>query len=735
MSLVAPAASAVESSPFVFTRLSVRLAIASLICLAAAQAALAQSPMTTSPVTVEGTRDPVLDTESYTGSRLGLTPREIPATIDVMDAQTFIDRGFSQAKDALATMPGVITGGSPGNPFNMSMRGFTDNQVTLLRDGRYLGPQTMIGRPQNTFNLDRIEILKGPASILYGQGAVGGAVNIVTKQPVFGPPVIDAELTYGSFETFNFGIGGGGRINDRVAARGDFSRTAMSGYVHDDDPSSLNGTGALLIRASDDLDIKLGLDILHDRLSSYFGTPLVPTSVGTSPIGGLLSSSRGLVVDSRTRYNNYNVSDPTLSSTQIMPTLEFVWQASDALTLRNETYYFHAERRWMNAEVYDAITTPGRVQRDRFQVSHNQNQFGNIADATHKHTLFGLNNKATIGIDYSHIDFERRRGFPNGDSVDLFNPVQGTYGTSDFARRSPTRIETVAAFGEDVLSLTDNLNLVTGLRYESYKLDRQNFNADGSFDATTSFTREFRPFNYRAGLIYEVMPSVSLFGQYTTAQDPAGGSNIFLVNGNQNFELSKSREAEIGVKANYDNNRGRAMLALYDIERKNILTQVSTDVVETVGSQKSRGVEISTEYRLTEKWVVAGNASYTYATFGTFSDASGNYAGNRPANVPEWIGNLWNRYSNVWGSRFDLGGSLQYVGERTGDFANTLRLEDYTLFNLFTTYHVVENVDLTLRINNLFDKDYVQWADINYSANEVLLGAPRSYFATLRARF
>jgi iron complex outermembrane receptor protein len=389
----------------------------------------------------------------------------------------------------------------------------------------------------------------------------------------------------------------------------------------------------------------------------------------------------------------------------------------------------------LDAEVYDGITTPGKIQRDRFQVSHNQNQFGNIVDATQKNTLFGLNNKTTVGADYTHIDFERRRGFPNGDSVDLFNPTPGFYGTSDFARRSPTKIETVAAFAEDALNLTNDLKLVTGLRYENFNLNRQNFNADGSFDPTTSFERDFHPFNYRAGLIYDVTPTVSLYGQYTTAQDPSGGNNIFLVNGNQNFDMSSSREAEVGVKANYDAERGRALLSFYDIERKNILTQVSVDTVETVGSQKSRGVELSSDYRVTEKWTVGGNASYTYARFGSFSDANGNYSGKRPANVPDWIGNLWTRYANVWNSRFDLGGSFQYVGSYVGDFANTLRLDDYTLLNLFTTYHVVENVDLTFRVNNVMDTAYVRWADTSYSATEVQLGAPRSYFATLRARF
>ena len=115
-----------------------------------------------------------------TGSRLGLRAMDIPASIDVIDSTVMQTRGFQRIGDALETVPGVLAGHHPAAPSSFSVRGFTRSQITVLRDGVWLGPANMVMRPQNAFNLDRVELLRGPASVLNGQGAVAGTVNAVT---------------------------------------------------------------------------------------------------------------------------------------------------------------------------------------------------------------------------------------------------------------------------------------------------------------------------------------------------------------------------------------------------------------------------------------------------------------------------------------------------------------------------------------------------------------------------
>ena len=130
------------------------------------------------PVERQGTGTLNLDSLSTTSSRLGLTLREIPASIEVIGQQTIQERGFRSLSEAIEGATGVTVGDAPGDPANFSMRGFTNNQIRLLNDGLMTGPANMTSRPRDTWNLDRIEILKGPASVLYGEGAIAGAINL-----------------------------------------------------------------------------------------------------------------------------------------------------------------------------------------------------------------------------------------------------------------------------------------------------------------------------------------------------------------------------------------------------------------------------------------------------------------------------------------------------------------------------------------------------------------------------
>ena len=159
-----------------------------------------------SPIARQGTGTLHLDQSSPSASRLGLSIREIPASVDIVDQTLLQERGLRTISEAVEGATGVTVGDSPGNPANFSLRGFTNNQIRLLYDGLMIGPASMISRPRDTWNLERIEILKGPASVLYGEGALGGAINFVTKRPMRRDQVtVDALLSYGTFNTLRAG--------------------------------------------------------------------------------------------------------------------------------------------------------------------------------------------------------------------------------------------------------------------------------------------------------------------------------------------------------------------------------------------------------------------------------------------------------------------------------------------------------------------------------------------------
>jgi iron complex outermembrane recepter protein len=726
------------------TKIRTSLSVLAIVWASAAQAqeakpsdapaAGAAQSDTSGDITVTGWRLRQLDIASSTSSRLDLSIRDTPATIDQIGIGEILTRGFRTVEEATVSLPGVISGGSPGDPSLFSMRGFQGEQIEILHNGLYLGPANMINRPGNTFNIESIDVLKGPASVLYGQGAVGGAVNIVNKSPNFREDAYQALGSYASFDTISTGFGGNKVLSDTVAARLDASYHRTAGFVDRAGSDSFNATGSILFKPQDNLSIEFSVDYLKDNLTTYYGTPLVPASYAADPIQGIISTANGYVIDRRLQFKNYNVSDNKASSWQIWPRLVVNWSPSDRLTISNTAYYFHAERQWINAENYVFNATTKLIDRDRFFVFHNQDLFGDQFSLTHKDNILGLDNKVVVGLDYSHLDFIRSRGFPDGDSVDPLNPNPGLFGPID-KRVSPTRWDQVALFGEDVLNITPSLKLVTGLRAEHLYLTRQNFNVDGSFNAGSSFNRTYKLFNWRAGLVYDVTRNVTAYASYSTGKDPVG-SNIFLVNAGQNFGLSSSRQYEAGIKADLMNGRGSLTLAVYDIKRNNILTQIAIDTVSNIGSQKSRGVEASGQLKLTRNWTVIASGTYVDAKYGNFVDPNYGIAasGNTPPNVPKWVGNFWTTVQHIGGLPLEAGGGVKYVGQRFGNTANDLILKPYATGIVYATYELSPKLSLTGRVNNVWNKTFAQWADIYYPA-QIQLGEPRRYEVSVLARF
>lgn len=697
--------------------------------------AAADKPAVLESVVVTGSTSR-LDKAPPTASRLGITARETPASIDTIDAKTIEARGYQTVEQAVDSMPGVTSGGAPGSPSQFSMRGFTGDQVTILRDGLYIGPANMTYRPQNSFNLSGIDVLKGPGSVLYGQGAVAGTVNVITKKPVLDSNSYEAVASYGRFNSLQLGAGGNFSLNADTALRVDLSRTSSDGFVDRAKSDSNNLTASLLWKPSERFDVQASLDILHDNPTPYWGTPLVPASFASDPLNGVVSGAGGLTVDKRMRHVNYDVGDYQITSTQYMPRVTLHWKPADDITVTNDTYYLYADRKWKNAESYSFNATTNLVDRDRFFVFHDQHLWGNQLSAAFSKPLAGMANRFVVGLDYSKLNFKRTRGFPDGDSVDPFNPTPGSFGAlapaGEVERVSPTKWDDTAFFAEDALDLTPALKLVTGARYESFKLDRQNYGTDGSFQASTSFTRTWHPFNWRVGAIYQVTPDISPYIQYSTGQDPVG-SNILLVNAGQNFDLSKSSQVEAGVKASFDDKRGNVTFAVYSIQRKNVLMQTSPDTVVSA-DQKSKGFELAADYKPMRSWQVNANLAYTDSRYGTFFYNGTDVSGNRPANIPKWTANLWNGFSGVAGLPLELGAGVRFVADRYGDNANTLTLNKYTLLDLYGTYAITPTLSVTGRVNNALNKAYAQWADVNYPT-QVQLGAPVSYEISLAAKF
>jgi iron complex outermembrane recepter protein len=696
-----------------------------------------------------------LDGVSSTGSRLGLSVMETPASVEVIDSAVLRARGYQKVSDAVQSLPGVIAGDHPAG-YSFAMRGFSRAQINILRDGLWIGPSDMVTRPQNTFNLDRIEVLRGPASVLYGIGAVGSTVNTIGRTAAASSAhQLDVLASYGSFDSYQFGVGTGGPLGDALWYRVDLSRYAAEGYVDGMEPSSTNLTSSLLWHANDDLTLKFSIDALDDDLAKYFGTPLVPLAAARQPMTDIIETAAGETIDEAMRFVNYNVADGRAEADQLFLRADIDYRIGDRWELENSLYSYDADREWVNAEGYayctvvvDVCTSVGDVQRyyGYFFVFHDQDLVGDRFTARLDESFGRMRNRFLAGAELVDIDFSRSRGFRRnippapGDSVDPYHPIPGVYGPLELRGVSPTQIETRAVFAEDALDVTSALTLVFALRYEEMNLDRKNFNATG-VPEPNGFVRDYDWWSWRAGAVYRLTDDWVVYGQYSDASDPIN-SNVFLVNAGENFDLTDAEQWEVGLKASLDGGRTQVTLAYFDITRDDIIERFALDSTRNIGSLESRGIEIAATLAAGDRWRIGANAGYTDAEFSRSANVQ-LFAGNRPPNVPELTANAWASVSDVGGLPLELGFAARYVDERFGDNANAITFKEYALFDAYAAW-TPDRYRVSLRVDNLTDEPYIAWSDIFYLgqtdpsfiyANQVMLGAPRTYSVTFQARF
>ena len=716
------------------------------IALAAAFVLPARAQTRLPEVRVEARRDSPLnnDTRTDSASLLGLTPRETPATVEVIDRATMESRGLRSVTEAAQGAVGVTAGDPAGEPGGFSMRGFTHSQINTLYNGIKIGPQNMTSRVMDTGNLDRIEILKGPASLMSGEGAVGGAINFVTKKPHSGPVENEAYVSYGSFKTIRTGFGSGGSTPlQGLDYRFDVNRSSSDGFIDDTWNRNWHVSGALDYQVSGTLKVWGAVEYKEDRSSAYWGTPLVPVAfsggnASSSIVSGTYVSNYNgtnlgpITVDNRTLKTNYNVLDNRNSAKEYFLRGGFDWNLGSGFTLRDQIYYYNAKREWFNNEITAFNSGSGLVDRERFYVAHDQSLIGNKAELQWDTKLAGMDNRLATALEYSSLNFDRpgAANFP-GDAVPLVNPPRGTYGLLT-TRKQTADIRNIALSVEDRLKLTPSLSLIGGLRHETIDIDRTSTDVAGANRPGFPFSTSFHPTTGRVGLTYEAVPGLTLYTQVATAADVAA-NNLFLLDNSQPLKLTRANTIEAGVKQLFWERKAEWNLALFEIERRNVYAAAGGQSLNIAGKQRSKGVELSAAVRPTRAWNLWGNVAYTDAKYADFTFLGGSFSGNTPPNVPRVVANAGTSYRFNTIAPLEIGASVRHVGDRYHSDANTVKLLAYTVGDAFAAVDI-HKTKLAFRVRNVTNEKYAIWSDPFYP-DQILLGAPRSYELTASMKF
>lgn len=677
-------------------------------------------------------------------SRLGLTVRQTPATVEVISAATMREQGYRTVSDVAQGAVGVTAGDNPAEPSAFSMRGFTNSQINTLYNGIKIGPQNMTSRIMDTANLEAVEILKGPASLISGEGAAGGAINLVTRQPRTGPIRNEADFSWDSLNSFRAHHGSGGSTNvEGLDYRFDISRSTLNGFADDTNTKTRDVSGQLNYRVSDRLKVWGAIEYREDRSKAYWGAPLVPVAFsGSHATAGIVSGNYissfnpsvlgPITIDDRTFNTNYNVLDNRNVAQEVWLRGGFELRLAPDLTLKSQAYAYGAERSWFNNEVEAFNTATNTVDRSRFYVAHSQRLVGNITDLTWDANIAGFDNRLVTTLSSSYLDFVRpgAANFPF-DSVDLVDPNRGFYGLLT-TKQQTARIDNEALSFEDRLKLTRTFALIGGLRVEHIALDRNSTDVNGLENANFPFSKSWAPVTGRIGYTWEAVPGLTFFSQYATGAD-ISANNIFLLAPTQPLDITTARIYETGVKHVFWDNRAEWWFSAYDILRKNVYAAAGGMQLNIAGRQESRGVELAGSIRPIEPLRLWGNIAYVDARYADYDFAGGSFSGNTPPNVPRIVVNAgasW-RFFTPW--PVEVGITGRHVGDRYNTDANTVTMNAYTVGDVYafvdipkTVFNAVDQARVTFRVRNFTDKRYAIWGDPFYP-DQILLGAPRTY--------
>ena len=689
------------------------------------------------------------------GSRLGITARETPATVEVIGQQTIQDLGIKTTTDVAKAAVGVTGGDAPGAPAIFSMRGFSGDQLTTLYNGIPIGPSTMTGRPMDTANLQQVEIIKGPDSLVAGLGATGGAINYVTKAPHTGPVVNDAFTSYDSFHGYRAGYGSGGStLINGLDYRFDISHSNDKSFIDDTYSKLSNVSGQLNYRVNENLRIWGATEYRQDNDRFYWGTPLVPANApGIVPTSGIVSGQwtnyylnghtgtlNPVTVDARTLTTTYNVLDNHSGASELWLRSGFQWDITNNISLKSQVYGYDAHRHWFNNEINSFDDSgPNNVYRERLALDHAQRLYGNITDLTVNSNIAGMDNRfvATVAASRNQFNVSQDTLF-SSDTVDLVNPDRGLYGPrSD--EKIYTHLNTASLSFEDRLKLTSTFALIGGIRFEDIELSRTRYSPEGVLrtDRGYPFSKIFNPVTGRVGYTWEVSPGIMLYSQYATAADPTV-ANIFILAPTVPLLLTTSRTYETGVKVQSADKRAEATFSAFDIERKNVYVPESGILFNVAGKMASKGVEIAAAVNPVAGLKLWGNVAFVQSRFIDFTYVDGNgvfqsYSGKTPPNVPNFIANAGASYRFDTTLPVEIGGLVRHVGDRFNFQDNLVTMNAYTILDAFAFVDIpkayfpgVEQTRISFRVKNMTNKLYAAWGDPGYT-DQIILGAPRSY--------
>lgn len=668
-----------------------------------------QATNVTATADLESAQGPVQGyhaTRSASATRTDTAIHETPQSISVVSKDVVEDLGATRLQDALDYAGGVGRANNFGGQglTTFTVRGFTTGE--FYRNGFPINRGYPNMPDANT--IERLEVLRGPATMLYGRGDPGGTFNVVSKQPLaertvtLGSQLNDQGMKRGTLDASG-PLDEEGRLAYRLNVVGEGGDTFRD-HV---ETERYGVTPVITWQATDDTKVTFEGDFMRNnhpldrgltRFPNQRGTPSRDTFWGDKDAGKL--------------HNDNN-----------MAQLRFEHMLNDNWTLGGGFQWLDGSLKGnaIEANGPGSLGADGRTLQRNFNYRKLEwtdkddqlNLTGHFSTGGFDHTLL-------TGIEYEDYDYksiiQRSSAAAGTYPIDIFNPVYGQ--ARPALTRTPTHdkenLKTYAAFVQDQVALTERLKVLAGARFERFEHDYQNYVGKSWQAADNAVTP-------RVGVIYDLTDTVAVYADAARSFKPNTGAS----REGGGFAPEKGKSYEMGIKWEALDRQLSVDAAIYQIEKKNVLTTDPVDNTFSVaaGQVRSRGFDLNVAGNLTPEWRVIGGYAYVDAEVTRDNTLR---SGTRLMNIPRNSFSLLNVYEFQDGALkgLGLGAGGKYVDQRAGQTANTaFSMDAYTVVDLLGYYKVNERVRLNLDVKNLFNREYEEGAFGNIYAYP---GAPRT---------
>lgn len=709
--------------------LATAVSVAMAAMSAASMAHAAESPedksVTLGATSITGEQvDTAYKTEESASKKYTAPLRDTPKSVTVIAQQVIRDTGATSLTDALRTTPGITFGaGEGGNPNadRPIIRGFNAESDVFVDGMRDVAAQS-----REIFNIESVEVSKGPGSAFTGAGSTGGSLNLITKGAHLGN-AYNGGYAFGSDQTQRYTLDLNQQINDTSAMRLNLMKHDANVAGRDNvDVSRWGVAPSFAFGLGTDTRVKVDYYHLETDDMPDYGIPLT------------LSTGRSkYVVDKPVSVDKSNFYGLTgrdyRESTNDSGTVRIEHDFNDNLTLSNSLRMSRSTLDYIvtNPDDSRGNVANGTVSRSAKSRNSTSSGFVNQTDLSAKFDTGLISHSLVSGIEFTYQDTHNRAYnilsasggsiaslcsaalIRSGDCTSLNDPAPKDAWNgviSDSVAYTDTDTKTAAAYVFDTLTFNEQWSLNLGLRYDHYDTRSSGFAAARGTTPGGTFDRQKTTglWNYQLGVVYKPLPNGSIYAALSTSSNPSGETSgnggLELALNNADLDPEKNRNYELGTKWDFFGDNLSLTAALFRTDKTNArITDPDNSTYQALdGEQRVQGVEFTYAGNLSSQWKVYGG--YTYMESELVKTTLAADKGNHMPSTPRNSFNLWTTYELI--PRLVIGGGATYVGSRFGNEANSVEVPSYWRYDAMASYALTKNVDLQLNVQNLTDKRY-----------------------------